>query len=188
MDNVKKVTQRDRYGNQISYEFDQPVKPIDQTKLIEKMMDNMGEIPMMEMGGTPDHPGEPKGTDTVPAWLTPGEFVVNKEATEIYGDEIKAMNDHGREIQNKEHGGMIHPEAKADMEAHADHLVPHLNKGGDSWWNKRMAGVPQHRGYIDDPDNIPETVLEQDPYGGKYLRDSVKRPAHYVDQATYYTT
>ena len=52
------------------------------------------EVPMMM-----DHPGEPKGTDTVPAWLTPGEFVVNKEATEIYGDEIKAMNDHGRELQ-----------------------------------------------------------------------------------------
>ena len=139
------------------------------------------------MGGMPDHPGEPKGTDTVPAWLTPGEFVVNKEATEIYGDEIKAMNDHGRKIQNKAHGGPIHPDAAADMKQHANHLVPHLNRGGDSWWNRRIAGVPQHQGYIDDPDNIPETVLEQDPYGGKYLKDSVKRPDHYVDQATYYT-
>ena len=100
MDNVKKVTQKDRYGNQISYEFESPVKPIDQTELMKKMMDDMGPVPEMSMEVPEyDHPGEPKGTDTVPAWLTPGEFVVNKEATEIYGDEIKAMNDHGRELQ-----------------------------------------------------------------------------------------
>ena len=100
MEHIKKVTQKDRYGNQVSYEFENPVKPIDQTELMKKMMDDMQEVPEMSMEVPMyDHPGEPKGTDTVPAWLTPGEFVVNKEATEIYGDEIKAMNDHGREIQ-----------------------------------------------------------------------------------------
>jgi len=31
------------------------------------------------------HPGGPKGSDTVPAWLTPGEFVLNPRATEYYG-------------------------------------------------------------------------------------------------------
>ena len=166
MDHVKKITQKDRYGNQVSYEFENPVKPLDQTAIVKQMMED--SIPEIEIPEMYDHPGEPKGTDTVPAWLTPGEFVVNKEATEIYGDEIKAMNDHGRELQ-----------AAKGME------VPHLQKGGDSWWNKRMAGIPQHTGYIDDPDNIAETVLQQDPYGGKYLKD-IPRPGHYVDQATYY--
>ena len=84
MDHVKKITQKDRYGNQVSYEFENPIKPIDQTELMKKMMDDMGPVPEIEMQMPEyDHPGEPKGTDTVPAWLTPGEFVVNKEATEI---------------------------------------------------------------------------------------------------------
>lgn len=31
------------------------------------------------------HPGRPKGTDTTPAWLTPGEFVQRKKAVDHYG-------------------------------------------------------------------------------------------------------
>lgn len=31
------------------------------------------------------HPGRPRGTDTIPAWLTPGEYVVRKQATDYYG-------------------------------------------------------------------------------------------------------
>ena len=77
---IKKYTQKDRYGNMMSFEFEVP----------EINIPPMQEIP---------HPGEPKGTDTVPAWLTPGEFVVNKEATQMYGNLIEDMNDHGRAIQ-----------------------------------------------------------------------------------------
>jgi hypothetical protein len=33
-----------------------------------------------------------QGTDTVPAMLTPGEFVVNKKATDMYGPLLAAMN------------------------------------------------------------------------------------------------
>ena len=84
---LKKFTQKDRYGNMRSFEFD----------IAEGQMEvppMTSSIPMY------DHPGEPRGTDTVPAWLTPGEFVVNKEATDIYGPVIKQMNDVGREIQD----------------------------------------------------------------------------------------
>jgi len=35
---------------------------------------------------------QPKGTDTVPAMLTPGEFVVNKSATQKYGSVLNAIN------------------------------------------------------------------------------------------------
>ena len=81
-----KATQKDRYGNM---------------KSLEITMDNQLEVPPMT-SAVPmyDHPGEPKGTDTVPAWLTPGEFVVNKEATDMYGPLIKKMNDEGRKVQD----------------------------------------------------------------------------------------
>jgi hypothetical protein len=36
--------------------------------------------------------GMAQGTDTVPAMLTPGEFVVNKKATDMYGPLLAAMN------------------------------------------------------------------------------------------------
>ena len=81
-----KATQKDRYGNM---------------KSLEITMDNQLEVPPMT-SAVPmyDHPGEPKGTDTVPAWLTPGEFVVNKEATDMYGPLIKKINDEGRKVQD----------------------------------------------------------------------------------------
>jgi hypothetical protein len=37
----------------------------------------------------------PQGTDTVNAWLTPGEFVVNKKATQMYGPLLDAINKQG---------------------------------------------------------------------------------------------
>ena len=77
---IKKYTQKDRYGNMMSFEFETP----------EINIPPMQEIP---------HPGEPKGTDTVPAWLTPGEFVVNKEATQMYGNLIEDINNQGRAVQ-----------------------------------------------------------------------------------------
>lgn len=87
--------QKDRYGNSTSVEFFE-----DNT--IPSMMD----IPMY------DHPGDPKGTDTVPAWLTPGEYVVNAEAVRMFEPQIEAMNDAGREVQRSQ-GGTI-PSYEAD--------------------------------------------------------------------------
>lgn len=87
--NLKKVTQKNADGSSISYEFDVP-----------------------KMQGIPDHPGDPKGTDTVPAWLTPGEFVVNAEATRMFEPQIEAMNEAGRAVQ-KAQGGSI-PEYHED--------------------------------------------------------------------------
>ena len=108
---IKKVTKKDRYGNQVTTEYEVPEKSLDYTELLKKQME-LGqpdlEIDMMSMAVPPvmgeefnmgdpmNHPGEPKGSDTVPAWLTPGEFVVNKEATEMFGPEIEAMNEVGR--------------------------------------------------------------------------------------------
>jgi hypothetical protein len=99
--NLKKVTQKNADGSSISYEFDVP-----------KMQD------------IPDHPGDPKGTDTVPAWLTPGEFVMNAEATRMFEPQIEAMNNAGRAVQ-KAQGGSI-PEYKADGGE-----IPNTQSAGD---------------------------------------------------------
>ncbi|MDA7651338.1 lytic transglycosylase domain-containing protein [bacterium] len=107
MHNIKSITQKDRYGNMFSLEMfeDQGVPMI--------MM-----IPDMANGfngaDTDNHPGNPKGTDTVPAWLTPGENVVNAEASRIPGNQekIDQMNDQGRQMQAAQ-GGPI-PSYAAD--------------------------------------------------------------------------
>ena len=82
---LKKFTRKDRHGNMMSFEFDIP----------------QANVPAMQSIPMYDHPGDPKGTDTVPAWLTPGEFVVNKEATEMFGPMIKKINDIGRKKQKQ---------------------------------------------------------------------------------------
>ena len=106
---IKKVTQKDRYGNSVSYEFESPVKPLDQTAIVKEVI-NQGGSPDSISIGVPemDHPGEPMGTDTVPAWLTPGEFVVNAEAMRIPGaqETVEAINDQGRAMQQAQ-GGSI---------------------------------------------------------------------------------
>ena len=47
---------------------------------------------------------DPTNRDTVPAMLTPGEFVVNKEATQMYADQLKAMNNNGLALRAKRNG------------------------------------------------------------------------------------
>jgi len=99
MHNIKSITQKDRYGNMFSLEmFEDQGVPL------------MIMIPDMPNGfngaDTDNHPGKPKGTDTVPAWLTPGENVVNAEASRIPGNQekIDQMNEQGREMQAAQGG------------------------------------------------------------------------------------
>ena len=110
----KKVTQKDRYGNQVSYEYAPEIEPLKITDLYRAILDKeipetLFELPQ-EAGGisfglAQDHPGEPQGSDTVPAWLTPGEFVMNKEGKEIMDREVPGMleqfNDRGRAVQQR---------------------------------------------------------------------------------------
>jgi TP901 family phage tail tape measure protein len=45
-----------------------------------------GQVNYLASGGVPGmHPGSPRGTDTVPAWLTPNEYVVQRSASQYYG-------------------------------------------------------------------------------------------------------
>jgi hypothetical protein len=50
-------------------------------------------------------PYEPRGTDTVPAMLTPGEFVVNKQATQNNLPLLKAINNN--QVGGYSNGGMV---------------------------------------------------------------------------------
>ena len=45
---------------------------------------------------------DPTNRDTVPAMLTPGEFVLNKEATAMYGPLIEKMNNAGLKQRHQE--------------------------------------------------------------------------------------
>ena len=45
---------------------------------------------------------DPTNRDTVPAMLTPGEFVLNKEATALFGPQIEAMNEAGLQQRRAE--------------------------------------------------------------------------------------
>jgi len=47
---------------------------------------------------------DPTNRDTVPAMLTPGEFVINKEATQMYSDQLKAINNSGLALRAKRNG------------------------------------------------------------------------------------
>ncbi len=105
MDNVKKYTRKTSADGGIteSYEFNVPPMQQNIPKPVE------GDV---TFGNPQSHPGEPKGVDTIPAWLSEGEFVMNPQAVQMYGKEIEQMNNHGRVIQAAE-GGLI-PHYKAD--------------------------------------------------------------------------
>jgi len=102
---IKKIMHKDRHGSQVSIEFgtDSAQGDSRSSKIIEQFL---GGIAIPQLTGVPDFPGEPKGTDTVPAWLTPGEFVMNAEATRMFEPQIEQMNDVGRAVQ-KAQGGSI---------------------------------------------------------------------------------
>ena len=111
---IKKYTEKDRYGNMFSYEFDVP---------------SMQEIPQPDPSIF-----KPKGTDTVPAMLTPGENVVNAEASRLPGVQpmLDKLNDMGRVIQ-KEQGGPIpsyHAEGSKITPRVLDALMQ-VESGGD---------------------------------------------------------
>ena len=56
--------------------------------MVPKYMPMGGLVPYMSGGGI----FKPKGTDTVPAMLTPGEFVVRKSIADQYGQMLEALN------------------------------------------------------------------------------------------------
>lgn len=105
MDNIKKYTRKTTADGAVTESYEFHVPPMQE---IPKPVE--GDV---TFGNPAEHPGEPRGVDTIPAWLSEGEFVVNPEAVEMYGPEIEAMNNHGRIVQAAE-GGLIPPMYKME--------------------------------------------------------------------------
>lgn len=66
--------------------------------------------------GLPQVPGKPKGTDIVPAWLTPGEAILSPAAAEMLGrGNVQRLNQQAMRLgtpQYKAMGGMVDDAAK----------------------------------------------------------------------------
>ena len=92
---------------------------------------------------------DPTNRDTVPAMLTPGEFVVNKEASQMYGPVIESMNNAG--LQKR---AMKNNMVSANM---GSSIPPkYLNLGGGSVSERDevvrvplISTIKQHEGYRD---------------------------------------
>jgi len=95
---LKKFKQKDRYGNSLEYEFNVPEM---QDQIPLPYQDAIGNRTNLRAY---DHPGEPKGLDTVPAWLTPGEAVIPQEAVEAEPQLVEDLINKGRSIQEQERG------------------------------------------------------------------------------------
>lgn len=98
-------------------------------------------------------PFVPKGTDTVPAMLTPGEFVINRAATQKHLPLLKAINDNklpgyakGGKVQRFQYGGM------ADMSGGGGGGVSNISldtSGLDTAFNSFATNVESLRSVID---------------------------------------
>ena len=80
---------------------------------------------------------DPTNRDTVPAMLTPGEFVINKEATQMYGDQLKTMNNNGLAVR-AQRNSMAVPQVRGS--------IPQFNEGGEAkgnWWTN-MVGSSEY--------------------------------------------
>ena len=172
----KKITQKDRYGNQVSVEYTDEQKPFDINAVLEKLLDR--DVPEMftipesspigggvSIGFADAHPGEPRGSDTVPAWLTPGEFVVNKEAMDDpqNAQAVRAINEQGRQVQQMKHGGPLQMHRMPGGVAMGG--ATHMQQGGDTrnFFDrlKLLAGFEDTPAVPDRP--TPVTVAPQEP-------------------------
>ena len=195
---VKKVIKKDRYGNQITTEYEVPEKSIDPTRLMEKRMEldqpdmeiSMMSMPVggeeFNMGDPMNHPGEPKGQDTVPAWLTPGEFVVNAEAMSVPGmaQQVEEINNIGRAMKE---GGAVYREDGGWLSGLTDFanqyiLGPKTQIGGVPAPEEPIA-MPMPRPTIDEMEgtSVPNMPVPIDPTTAILHAREGYRPEVYLD-------
>jgi len=74
---------------------------------------NGGNVPSYRANPNPSY-FKPKGTDTVPAMLSPGEFVINASATAKHGDLLSSINS-GQNVNYSSAGGMIYLQSGSDI-------------------------------------------------------------------------
>ena len=107
---------------------------------------------------------EPKGTDTVPAMLTPGEFVVNARATKQHRSLLENINS-GKDPQYASRGGIIGPQylatgGKADEE---EIKLPSEDEMFKRWMNsKEYNKYPLgSAGYTSEYENFKQNIIDE---------------------------
>ena len=124
----------------------------------------MGEgIPKPDNGisyGNPmTHPGGPRGTDTVPAWLTEGEFVNNEESANLFAPELEQMNEVGKKIQFLKERGYSEEQARQILGFPANGTA----SGGLQQMAQHMPGMsPQG-----EPTDNVKRIMHKDRYGNQ---------------------
>ena len=128
---VQKMKQTDRYGNSTEITYDTKAG---NSEMWNAMVDwrgtaNLHNVPLPQ-GPVPDL-NDPTNKDTVPAMLTEGEFVLNREASQMYGPQVEAMNNHGLQQRHAENVAMMNGGAVPPMASGYNVGGPiHLNRGG----------------------------------------------------------
>jgi TP901 family phage tail tape measure protein len=82
---------------------------------------------------------EPKGTDTIPAMLTRGEYVINAKSTSENLDLLEAINS-GEKIQYKSKGGKVQYHANGNGPINASREFALLDKNKDGILDAKEAG------------------------------------------------
>ena len=140
---VSKVKQRDRYGNEVEITYDTKASPQPGADSTFQMLSGFGltgNDPMVP-ASNPDL-DDPTNRDSVHAMLTPGEFVLNKEATEMYGPVVEQMNNHG--LRERHRGNVEHVNRGGGITPMRNSGGPiYRNEGGGSWWNPLSWGSGQ---------------------------------------------
>ena len=116
-------------------------------KGLEKRIDNFGNFMGFSSGGMVYAsngmmiPYEPRGTDTVPAMLTPGEFVVNRAATQANLPLLQSINQSkGGSIKGFADGGVVYAQDGRLMPGLGQYLQPN---------NQTMPEMVPTQGEID---------------------------------------
>lgn len=119
--------------------------------------------------------GGPSGTDTIPSWLSPGEFVQQKSAVDMYGEPLMDALDHGRvdpsSIRYFSGGGSVDGFAQSPPpQLPSPPKPPAPSKGADTAL-KPQPGQPVLKGGPD----IHQQALAAIP-GGAQTRPGLEQP------------
>jgi len=121
---------------------------------------------------------QPKGTDTVPAMLTPGEFVVNAKATKKNLSLLKAINSNGK-AAGYSMGGMVYLQGGGLVEA-AKARLDEINAQIAEYRNQTRLYIQQWTdSVIEDPKD--QAALDREKVGIKKIENDRSLTDEYME-------